>query len=115
MLNLSKILSIINVVGRLILQAIFTLLFALIVYHILRLFVHQIDVDKEYFPHGYRFPPEQQLSNEYRLKIARDYLVNSHVNNSSVKVLLLLSFIHLIHQTIIFYKLIFIGKLNKIC
>ena len=61
----------------LIAQLILTLLLAVVLYESVRLFVNQLDVDKEYFPKGHRFYQEQQLSNDYRLEISRKWLTGS--------------------------------------
>lgn len=82
--NRHKIKFPLNVLLCLIGQIVITFLLALILHYLLRLMTKKLNVDKEYFPHGHRFPPDQQQSNNYRLKIAREYLENSRIENYKV-------------------------------
>lgn len=59
---------------RLIIQAVLTLTFAVILYLLLNLSVNRVDFNRVYFPNGQRTDYEQDKSNKYRLEIARTYL-----------------------------------------
>jgi hypothetical protein len=81
------------IISRLITQLFLTILFALILYFLLKLSISQIDIKKVYFPHGNRFEPEQKRSNLYRLNISRTYLNENQLRQPSTPVDLAISVI----------------------